>query len=214
MAGRGAAPAGLVRWTSHPGGAGAPPVPIMRPCQELADDRLACSKRYRRVRTGCGALTAKARPGADKSPPMTRREAPRVLRRMRATGLLFSARHPLIARGEKGANPRTRHAPRERIRLPVGRLRFAHPTIEGALALGPASHYFPEQVIHAALERAERDEGWRFGARRPLARLAPPSASSLDAPERPTARQRAGPGVQGMAIQTREDSIGLSVMLD
>ena len=43
--GRGAAPAGLVRLTSHPGGAGAPPVPTMRPCQELADDPLAYTKR-------------------------------------------------------------------------------------------------------------------------------------------------------------------------
>jgi hypothetical protein len=47
-------------------GAGAPPVPIMRPCPELAEDRLAYSKRYRRVRTGCGALTAKARPHRQK----------------------------------------------------------------------------------------------------------------------------------------------------
>jgi hypothetical protein len=38
---RDAAPAGLVRLTSHPGGVGAPPVPIMRPCQELADGRKA-----------------------------------------------------------------------------------------------------------------------------------------------------------------------------
>ena len=47
-------------------GAGTPPVPIMRPCPELAEDRLAYSKRYRRVRTGCGALTAKARPHRQK----------------------------------------------------------------------------------------------------------------------------------------------------
>ena len=51
--------------SSHPGGAGAPPGPITRSCQELADDRLAYST------------------------------------------VVFErdAGHPLIARGEKGANP-------------------------------------------------------------------------------------------------------------
>jgi hypothetical protein len=42
-----------------------------------------------------GALTAKARPGADKLPPLARREAPRVRRRTRATGFaLFGAPSP------------------------------------------------------------------------------------------------------------------------
>jgi hypothetical protein len=44
-AGRGAAPAGLVTRIRHPGGAGAPPGSTKRPCQELADDRLAYAKR-------------------------------------------------------------------------------------------------------------------------------------------------------------------------
>jgi len=44
-AGRGAVPAGLATQAEHPGGAGAPPVPITRPCQELADDRKVYSKR-------------------------------------------------------------------------------------------------------------------------------------------------------------------------
>jgi len=35
-------PAGLASPASHSGGDGAPPGPIMRPCQELADDHLAC----------------------------------------------------------------------------------------------------------------------------------------------------------------------------
>ena len=38
-------PAGLVSQTSHSGGAGAPPGPKMRSCQELADDRKVYSKR-------------------------------------------------------------------------------------------------------------------------------------------------------------------------
>jgi hypothetical protein len=37
-AGRGVAPAGSCTQHGHPGGVGAPPVPITRPCQELADD--------------------------------------------------------------------------------------------------------------------------------------------------------------------------------
>ena len=44
-AGRGAAPAGLVAQIGHSGGAGAPPGLITKPCQELADDRLAYAKR-------------------------------------------------------------------------------------------------------------------------------------------------------------------------
>ncbi len=38
-------PAGLATQAEHPGGAGAPPVPITRPCQELADDRKVYTKR-------------------------------------------------------------------------------------------------------------------------------------------------------------------------
>jgi len=38
-AGRGAVPAGLATQAERPGGVGAPPGPITRPCQELADDR-------------------------------------------------------------------------------------------------------------------------------------------------------------------------------
>ena len=45
--------------------------------------------------TGRGALTAKARSGADKLPRLARRKAP-ACRKARAKGLRFSARHPLI----------------------------------------------------------------------------------------------------------------------
>ena len=44
-AGWGAAPAGLVAQIGHSGGAGAPPGLTTKPCQELADDRLAYAKR-------------------------------------------------------------------------------------------------------------------------------------------------------------------------
>jgi hypothetical protein len=43
-AGRGVAPAGR-HAKPAPGGVGAPPAPITRPCQELADDRKAYFKR-------------------------------------------------------------------------------------------------------------------------------------------------------------------------
>ena len=38
-------PAGLASHAKHSGGAGAPPEPKMRSCQELADDPLAYTKR-------------------------------------------------------------------------------------------------------------------------------------------------------------------------
>ena len=60
------APRGLARWPSHSGGAGAPPGPKMRSCQELADDPRVYFKRkppVDLVRAVSGTPRAKARPG-------------------------------------------------------------------------------------------------------------------------------------------------------
>jgi len=77
----------------HPGGAGAPPVPTTRPCQELADDRQVFDPRVYdpRVQTqapnvtltyvrcrGSGALRRKRGPALTNRPHVARREAPAV----------------------------------------------------------------------------------------------------------------------------------------
>src|SRR3990170_1786807 len=86
---------GACSQASHPGGVGAPPVPITRPCQELADDlgvALPASGLLER-----NALTGK------RGPALLNRRFWRAERRPRAArhdtiGLRLSARHPLISR--------------------------------------------------------------------------------------------------------------------
>ena len=78
------APRGLARWPSHSGGAGVPPGPKMRSCQELADDPLAYTKPGPhnvdfRPFGKAGHSGRKRGPVVAKSSPLARREAPAVV---------------------------------------------------------------------------------------------------------------------------------------
>ena len=115
-------PAGLASHAKHSGGAGAPPGPKMRPCQELAVDPLAYTKRGpHNVDFGpfgkAGHLGRKRGPVVVKSPRLARREAPRVSPRRDAIGLRFSARHPLIREGRDQQTPDASRAAERRPRV-------------------------------------------------------------------------------------------------
>ena len=92
--------AGRLTHSRHSGGTGAPPGLTMKPCQELADDRKVYTKRdpdpSHEAKNGKRGTYGEsgARCVAQKSTTLARREAP-ACRKARATGLRFSARHPL-----------------------------------------------------------------------------------------------------------------------
>ena len=102
-------PAGRSSQDRHSGGAGAPPGPKMRSCQELADDRKVYSKRDpsrqpsphgKRDTYGESAAWRSA-----KSPRLARRKAPAASDNGLGTiGPRISARHP-HSRGEISTTP-------------------------------------------------------------------------------------------------------------
>ena len=83
---------------THSGGAGAPPGVTRDPCQELADRMW----RARENSSPRQCILREARPGADKTPPMVRREAAMVAKAdMASKGLTCVCRrtvvpHPLL----------------------------------------------------------------------------------------------------------------------
>jgi hypothetical protein len=106
LAGEVRCPAGLGSQPSHSGGAGAPPGPKMRSCQELADDRKVYSKRDRsppsgRLKPEAGHLRRKRGPVVAKSSPLARQEAPAVVPKGSRSHriALFGAPSPLMPRG-------------------------------------------------------------------------------------------------------------------
>ena len=165
----GAAPAGALTHSAHPGGVGAPPGGTTASCQELADDRWAHF-----------APPAKARPDAGRRTPQQsaeRRAGPRhgpvisgdpeigPLAR-RATGCGVSAPAPVgallpsIFRERKQAKG---HPPPSR----TGRRSFAR-----ALVIpGPSEARSPESIIMGEengiqTDRRRQDGGYGFRARR------------------------------------------------
>jgi len=103
MAGRGAAPAGLVA-IRHSGGGGAPPGTTRSPCQELADVWTAA---IGLSPSWAERLKRKARPAVEKTPLPARREAPAASRNGGGhhNGQRLSARRPSCLEGREEHSP-------------------------------------------------------------------------------------------------------------
>jgi len=157
-------PAGLATQAKHSGGVGAPPVPITRPCQELADDlgvalpafgllaRLgeaeAASLRRSQERD---SLTGKRGPAPQITRDWRAERRPRAFK-ARAIGLaLFGAPSPSLGTSPRASMPR---ADRRREDL-------ARPRVFSSLPLvGRADDALLRCATAALLERDSAASGW------------------------------------------------------